>query len=326
MVVIPAYCSEKTLGSCLGALRQSGEEMEVVIVHDTADPQGLAVQENGWQVRELRSPREQSAGAARNHGAAELKKGILVFLDADVVVEPEAVRKLVAPIRDGRAEATVGNYSFDVRGLSFAQKYKQLYIATVYSRRKGYLKNEYWTALGAIRADIFAQVGGFDARYRGAAGEDTELGQRISRAGHRILAVPDAAATHLHSYTLGGLLRNDLCKGTQSMLNGLRNRSISDHRHSSRIDMLAVASACLAPLGVVILALVSTPAAPAMVFGLGFVLAWAGFRHDLIRGWSRGGLTFLLGCLPLAYVLDVVRGLAVISGFTQYLLERRKVH
>ncbi|HXI53244.1 MAG TPA: glycosyltransferase, partial [Candidatus Saccharimonadales bacterium] len=213
LLIIPARVADRTLDSCVHAVRDSSTEhpLEILVVWD-----GAGGGRCDGAVRQTRSPVLSSAAAARNHGASQLRQGILVFLDADVLVSPHTVDRLIEPILAGAAEATVGNYSLDVTGLNFLQSYKQLHVATVYGRRRGYIKSEFWTAIGAVRADVFHQLGGFNTGFRGACGEDTELGQRLTAAGHRVWAVAEATGRHLHRFTLATLLLNDLRKGTQT--------------------------------------------------------------------------------------------------------------
>jgi Glycosyl transferase family 2 len=124
LVIIPARRTDRTVPACLSALRASrgAQQFDIVLVHDGTD-----VDQKGLSVRQLHSPVLNSAAAARNLGAAEHRHGILVFVDADVLVDEQSVRLLVNPILSGSADATVGNYSQDVQGLTFIQSYKQLH-------------------------------------------------------------------------------------------------------------------------------------------------------------------------------------------------------
>ena len=64
--------------------------------------------------------------------------------------------------------------------MPFAQRYKSLYLNRVYSRRIGYIRNEYWTAFGAVKTEVFRRLGGFAPSFGSCLGEDTELGQRLT--------------------------------------------------------------------------------------------------------------------------------------------------
>ena len=71
----------------------------------------------------------------------------------------------------------------------------------------------FWTGLGAIRRDVFADIGGFDdARYRHASIEDIELGDRLRRRGHRIVLDPAIQGTHLKVWTLHSMVWTDFAR------------------------------------------------------------------------------------------------------------------
>ncbi|MBV8591332.1 MAG: glycosyltransferase, partial [Acetobacteraceae bacterium] len=279
----------------------------------------------GLPVRVVMTGVSGSAAVARNAGAAGFAGTFLVFVDSDVLVEPDCIQQLVQPLAEGRAEATVGSYSSDVRGLSFAMRYKQLYVARIYSRRAGYVRNDFWTAACAINGSVFAALGGFDASFRGACGEDAELGCRLSRAGGRILAVPEAIGHHRHPLSLIGLFANDWRKGLVAIANYSRSGGpISDNRHATVRDMVSVlfatilaalllASAFVAS-GMVAAGAVATPVAA--VFGL-YTLA----RADIVAVFLSEGLSFAAAAFLVMVALDWLRLACVTVGTARRLFD-----
>jgi glycosyltransferase involved in cell wall biosynthesis len=317
-IVIPAYRAASTLPRCLEAISRAcahrKEPVELVVVDD-GDNGDIASIVAPFGARLVQLGPSGSAAVARNRGAmGAAPDDIVVFVDADVEVEPNAFDKLVRPIRRGSAVATIGNYSSNTRGLTFMQSYKQLYIWRVYSRRAGHVRNLFWSALCAIDAETFRDAGGFEPAFKGACDEDTDLGFRLTRAGKQVVAVPDAAGVNLKPYTLRTLVANDLHKGTSTIQVACRNRvSMSENRHASGADMLAVFLACatlalplvLAALGRAPLTIAAAPLASTGVY--------ASSRFDLLWAFSQQrGLSFALRAIPLMFVLDLVRGACVV--------------
>jgi len=100
-VIIPAYQSADTITETLTTLfAQTRLPDEVVIVDDgsTDDLQGRIQPWND----QLKYIRQENAGAptARNRGAAETTSELLLFLDADVSLRPEALEKMLSALRD----------------------------------------------------------------------------------------------------------------------------------------------------------------------------------------------------------------------------------
>ena len=70
-------------------------------------------------------------------------------------------------------------------------------------------RRTFWAGLGAVRRDVFAAVGGFDAaRYPHPSIEDIELGGRLAARG-RILLDPAMQGTHLKEWTLRSMVTTD---------------------------------------------------------------------------------------------------------------------
>lgn len=309
-VVIPAFRASDTLPQCISALQCSGLPLEITVVDDGENgdlKQILAA----FPVQIVTGRDHSGAAAARNRGAAGYTGDILVFVDADVVVEADTIQNLVAPIQQGISEATVGNYSCNTAGLNFFQAYKELYISHIYSRRSGYIPNEFWTAIGAVRADIFFELGGFKLGL--GVVEDTELGHRINERGGCILVVPNACGQHLKPYTFKRLVQNDLCKGISiSTLYFSIGERVSSYRHASRRDMLAVAiaGACLA------LSFLTWFLLPWLA-AISFIPVWLLYgiaRWDLINVYRGPGAAFLIKSLLMMFLLDLVRGVALLIG------------
>lgn len=329
-VVIPACRASKTLRSCVAAVLNStcGAALDIVVVDDggNGDVQKLLA---GLSARVLCGAPTGSAALARNKGAANVKGGILVFVDADVEVECAAIERLVTPILLKQAEAVIGNYTDAVEGLDFVQSYKQLYIHTVYSRQRGYIENQFWTALGAIRRDTFAELGGFGADFPNALGEDVELGQRLTDTGRRIMCQPEARGRHLKDFTVYSLIRNDLRKGLGFVKLELgQGRPVTDCRHCQPRDVAAVVLAgSLSGFALSMPALIATGVSLAWfeAFTVFITILLGGYvatRFDLLAAFSGRGVGFVSRAAPLMIILDLVRGLAIAIGIWRLGVQR----
>lgn len=313
-VVIPARRAARTIRDCVCAVLSStiSADCETVVVDD-GENGDLAAHLAGLPITII-SSFSGSAAAARNRGAEHSTASWLVFVDADVIVEPSCLDRLIAPLRDGDADATVGNYSRDVGGLSFGGRYKQLYISCMNERRRPYL-NTFWSALGAVDARAFAAVDGFDTAFKGANGEDAELGARLADKGFRIVPVASAQGRHRHSLSLRQLIANDWRKGIVAMRHYRQSDgALSDNCHATRRDKLAVGVATVLPALVVAMP-VSGDTAQASVLGLGASLAlYLAARGDLLRTFSYSGQRFAAAAFPLMFALDWLRGACVVGS------------
>jgi len=189
-VVIPATDAPPTLGRCLAALARSDERHAVDVV---TDPPG------------------SGPAAARNAGARRCAGEILVFVDADVEVHPDALRRLRETLeRDAGLAAVFGAYDDRPAAPATVSRFRNLLHHHVHVSCAG-PATTFWAGLGAVRREAFDAVGGFDAqRYPRPSIEDIELGMRLHAAGHRIVLDPAVRGTHLKRWTLASMLRTDL--------------------------------------------------------------------------------------------------------------------
>ncbi|MFP5364042.1 MAG: glycosyltransferase [Thermoleophilia bacterium] len=189
-VVIPATDAPATLGRCLAALARSSEPHTVEVVD---------------------LPRGGGPAAARNAGVARTDGDIVVFVDADVEVDREALRRLREALEhDGALDAVFGAYDEHPAAAATVSRFRNLLHHHVHATAAG-PATTFWAGLGAVRRTAFDAVGGFDAvRYPRPSIEDIELGMRLHAAGHRIALDPRVRGTHLKRWTLSSMLRTDL--------------------------------------------------------------------------------------------------------------------
>jgi GT2 family glycosyltransferase len=188
--VIPATDAPETLERCLEAVRGAREAPEEVV--PVTEPPG-----NG-------------PAAARNAGAAASDGEVLVFVDADVVVHPDAfVRIRSAFGADPALGAVFGAYDETPDAGGAVSGFRNLLHHQVHSEGSGEAET-FWAGLGAVRREAFDAVGGFDAvRFPRPSIEDVELGIRLAGAGHRIRLDPAIQGTHLKRWTLTEMVRTD---------------------------------------------------------------------------------------------------------------------
>jgi glycosyltransferase involved in cell wall biosynthesis len=314
-VVIPAYNSIRTIQPCVHAIEAATSLIPLceIVVVDNGKNSGIKEYLKNSSVKLLERKELCSAAYARNEGAKDFTNGILVFIDSDVICEKDCIESLIKPIINKQSQASIGNYSKKLNGLSFTQKYKQLYINHVYSRDGDLIQNDFWTAISAIDAGIFHQLQGFDTRFIGANGEDQELGIRLTSRGYKVVSARTAQGQHLNPYGIGNVIKNDFKKGITAVGNSLQNNiPFSDNRHANKSGILAVFFSALA-LCFLVLMTITIPIGWASCVAF---LFWYVCRFTIGLTFLRnGGVFFYLPALLLMFCLDLVRFACVITGY-----------
>jgi len=91
-VVVPAYNEEKYIQRTLEALtKQTFSDFEVIVKDGKSQDQTVAIAKR-FAARVV-STKDRSAADARNQGARHAKGEILVFIDADTPIPPEALER-----------------------------------------------------------------------------------------------------------------------------------------------------------------------------------------------------------------------------------------
>ncbi|MCB9479911.1 MAG: glycosyltransferase family 2 protein [Deltaproteobacteria bacterium] len=209
-VIIPFNNAAATMAATLESLSAADDpHLEVIAVDDCSDDESDAIVER-FGAKLIRLAERSGAALARNRGAAEASGDLLLFLDADVAVQPDTVakvRRFFANNPDGAA--CFGSYTPLPAPTNFASVYKNL-IHHYTHQQADEAAHTFWAGCGAIRREAFDAVGGFDESYEASSVEDIELGYRLTAEGYPIRLLKDLQVTHAKRYTLPSLVKSDV--------------------------------------------------------------------------------------------------------------------
>ena len=253
-VIVPVYNGENFLPRCLDALNASDyAAFEIIVVDDGSTDRSAEVAKRKGAIVLTTARRQSGPAAARNLAAKSVRGDVLLFVDADVVVEKNTLSLFAAEFsKDAQLSAAFGSYDDAPFEGNFLSQYRNLLHHFVHqtSNREA---STFWAGLGAIRRADFQAVGGFDCeRFSVPSIEDIELGARLKKSGRRILLVKEIQAKHLKRWTAASVLRTDVfCRAIpwsklilteQGLINDL-NLKTSDRASA----MLVAASLALTP-------------------------------------------------------------------------------
>jgi len=207
-VIVPVRDGGEAFARCLAGLTALAPTPLEVLVVDDGSHDASAYRARGAGARVLTLATACGPAAARNLGARHARGDVLFFVDADVVVRPDAIAHVERALEDVAVAAVIGSYDATPGAANFLSQYKNLahrYWHQI-ARADGFT---FWGACGAIRASAFHAVSGFDERYTAPSIEDIELGYRLRRAGLGVRVDPSLEVTHLKRWTAASLIRTD---------------------------------------------------------------------------------------------------------------------
>ena len=203
-VVIPTHNRRESLRNVLQALDQQttpAEGFEVVVVCDGCSDgteamcRGLAL---GYLLKVVEQP-QQGPAAARNRALQEAGGDIILFLDDDVVPDPDLIREHVV-IHDQDARAVVigtllapPGYALEPWTRWEAAMLEGQYRAMSAGRWQP-TPRQFYTGNASVRKQYLLEAGGFDSTFRRA--EDVELAYRLQRLKLNFFFRPEAKGWH----------------------------------------------------------------------------------------------------------------------------------
>jgi len=212
-VVIPAHDSAAQLLEVLSAIIAQSLPPDRIILFDDGSHDGTAAiaRRLGVDVIEGSTPPKGPA-YGRNVGATAAEDGIIVFVDADVVLAEDALHRLVAEMQTTGADAAFGSYTDAPRSSGVVSLYANLRHHHVHQLGSRDART-FWTGIGAVRRSAFIDAGGFDpAQFPRPSIEDIDLGARLIRRGSTIRLVPEAQGVHLKEWSLAQLWATDIMR------------------------------------------------------------------------------------------------------------------
>jgi cellulose synthase/poly-beta-1,6-N-acetylglucosamine synthase-like glycosyltransferase len=324
-VIVPARNGAETLPASLSALLRSDlprEQWELIVVDDASTDDTVQVARRyADAVVELPGPRPFGPAYARNRGCDIARGDVIVFVDADVCLHPDALRKFAELFRDDASiGAAFGSYDANPAAPGLVSQYRNLLHHLVHQRSGGDAET-FWAGCGAVRRSVFVDADMFDEwHYPRPQIEDVELGGRIRALGHRIVLRPDIQAMHLKRWTLAAVLRADLLDRGVPWTRLLVQQDAATRvatlnlRRAEKVKtaMVGVALACAA------LAWLTEDTRWLIAAGTSLLLAIAG-SADLYARFARlRGLSFALVAIPLHLLYYATNGLSVCLGWLMH--------
>lgn len=319
-IIVPARDAADTLADALCAILTSQlprSTYELIVVDDASrDATAAIAARHADKVIRL-SGRSLGAAYARNRGV-ELSHGeIVAFVDADVMVRPDTLPRMLATLAEHpKIGAVSALHDGKPRARNFVSQYWNLLLRF---GEQGHLEENahFPSGCGAVRRTVLLAAGMFDEwRFPTASLEGVELGQRLQGSGHRLTLLPELEITHLKRWTLRAVC------GEAWQRSALLSRSLGYQRtrESAPSEVVFTLSRSLIPgmgiLGSLTLVAAFIPEPRGALKGVIAVAVLLLTNLPVYRFYLRArGVGFAIAAVPLHLVVQVVSGIALCIGW-----------
>ena len=190
-IVIPAYNEEEHIGSCLQSIFDSdygSARYEVIVVDNGSQDKTYEIALNSGRAKVFQLL-EGNVGAVRNYGAAKAQGQILVFIDADCLMDKDWLNRAEQLIRD-RPNCAYGGGAKLPNNATWIETSWLLE-----SKGQPTLPKHLIGASTMISKELFLKVNGFHELV--SSGEDTDLHRRLASKNTHVFIGHVLDVTHL---------------------------------------------------------------------------------------------------------------------------------
>lgn len=210
-VIVPAFNEARVIARTIDSvLAQAYPDFEVIVIDDGSTDGTHRRATTASADARVRVVRQQNAGKAHalNHGISLASGEIIVVIDADTLLAPNALHYAVLPLADQRVGAVAGNAKVGNRVNLLTHWQAIEYVTSQNLDRRAFSLLNCITvvpgAIGAWRVSAVREMGGFRAD---TLAEDQDLTLTLLRGGHRVALADQAIALTEAPETFQGLLK-----------------------------------------------------------------------------------------------------------------------
>ena len=329
-VIVPAYNEAASLGDTLASLRaQTVPPREIIVVDDcSTDGTGDVARRLGVTV--VRPPQNTGSKAgAQNFALRHVGSALTIALDADTVLAPDAIDRLL-PAFDRSAVAAACGFVIPQRVQSIWERgrYIEYLFAFTYYKQLQECYGKPLISSGCFsmyRTDILRSQGGWSPR---TLAEDMDLTWSLYQAGHEVRFVPDAVCYPIEPATFA-LMKKQLRRWSHGFVQNVRLhwRGILAVPYLRSAVAVAFWDATIASaVYLVVLPLLAVLLAKPWIL-LGYVIDGPAVLVPVVAGAvRRGEIRRALASIPAFFVLRTVNAVFFLRAACAEFLLRRSFH
>ncbi|MBI2617033.1 glycosyltransferase family 2 protein [Candidatus Gottesmanbacteria bacterium] len=163
-IIIPAYNEEKYISHCLGSIsKQTVKPFNVIVIDDGSTDSTSSIARK-YEV-EIYKINHSGPGNAKNYGASKARGEILVFIDADMLLDKNYIKNITAPIIKGKCLCTYTTEEYVQNMENIWAKCWNINSNLPFKRRVNIDREYKELAFRAILKKTFEQTSGYNSAW-----------------------------------------------------------------------------------------------------------------------------------------------------------------
>ena len=241
-IVIPAYNEQENIAACLKSIFSSNypeKNIEVLVIDDGSNDKTKEIVKGFKGVR-LLEQNHLGKVEALNNGFRSASNEHVITIDADTVLDKNAITELMARFTDSKIGAVTGVAKIKNKNMwlcSF-QNIEYMYNCFIREAFSGLfrLSPGICGALTCYRKSIVQKIGGFT---KNTAAEDFDVSMHIKKNGYDVVATNKAVGHTIAPHTVKGLFKQRI-RWAKGILQGvIKHRDmIGSKKHGKAISLL----------------------------------------------------------------------------------------
>lgn len=327
-VIIPAYNEANSIADTIRSLREQTLPAEEIVVVDDCSSDATADVARGMGVKVICPPKNTGSKAgAQNFALETVRTEFTMALDADTVIAPDAIEKLVHAINgDGVAAACGFVVPRHVNTIWERGRYiEYLFAFKFYKQIQDYYGKPLISSgcFSIYRTDALRKNKGWSTR---TLAEDMDLTWNFYQAGLKVRFVPDAFCYPIEPHNFH-FMSKQLKRWSHGFVQNvlLHWRGIMKIGYLRSVVAVAMWDATIASVAYLILLPLLALIFSNPIFFLGYIIdAPAVLVPVLFKARGRREISRILTSLPSFFVLRTVNGVFMLEAiWTELILRRR---
>jgi biofilm PGA synthesis N-glycosyltransferase PgaC len=325
-VLVPAYNEAETVGDTIRSLQEQTVRPAEIIVIDDCSTDATSEVASAMGVTVIRPPENTGSKAGAQTFALErVRTEMVMAIDADTTLAPDAIELLLPAFRDDEVAAACGFVlPRRVRTLWERGRYIEYMLAYSFFKR---VQDHYGKPLissgcfSIYRTRELRELGGWSTR---TMAEDMDLTWSMYRAGRKVRFLPEAVSYPIEPHNFN-FMGKQLRRWSHGFIQNVRLhwRSLLSLGYLRSVVAVAFWDALLASLAYLVLIPVLAVLVDPLVLVAYLVDAPVVFVPVLWQAIQRGETRRALASFPSFFVLRVVNGLFMLRALWRELVAGR---